>query len=56
MNLYLRLLATLLRSWIEPRMSTRAACEQWFRVWPRRRDIISATFGRATHVGQDRSK
>ena len=34
MNLYLRLVMTLLRSLFEPRMTTQQACVQWFRVWP----------------------
>ena len=34
MNLYLRLVMTLLRSLFEPRMTTRQACTQRFRVWP----------------------
>ena len=34
MNLYLRLVITLLRSLFESRVTTRQACVQWFRVWP----------------------
>ena len=34
MNLYLRLIATIIRSLFESRFSTRAGCHQWFRVWP----------------------
>lgn len=34
MNLYLRLLLTLVRARFERSLSTRVACCQWFRVWP----------------------
>lgn len=34
MNLYLRLVLVLLRSWREPRSHWSAPAERWFRVWP----------------------
>ena len=40
MNLYVRILITWIRSLLEPRMSTRADCSQWFRVWPHDLDLF----------------
>lgn len=34
MNLYFRLVLTVVRAWFERKMSTRDACHQRFRVWP----------------------
>lgn len=34
MNLYLRILFTVIRAYFESHISTKASCEQWFRVWP----------------------